>query len=48
MELDKLRDQIEAPILQETGYDLIFPIKNDEHKMRKYNSYLKLSKYFQE
>jgi len=43
-EMDRERDEIEAPILKETGYDLIFPVKDNEAQMRKYNSYLKLSK----
>ena len=47
-EMDKERDEMEAPILQQTGYDLIFPVKNDEGRMRKYGSYLKLSKELQD
>ena len=33
-EIDKLRDAIEKPLLETTGYELIFPIKDDESKMR--------------
>ena len=43
-EMDQERDEMEGPILKETGYDLIFPVKDNEAQMRKYNSYLKLSK----
>lgn len=35
---------MEGPILAESGYDIIFPVKNDVLKMHKYNEFLKHSK----
>jgi hypothetical protein len=35
-ELDKKRDEDERPILEKTGYDCIFPVKDDEDLMCTY------------
>jgi hypothetical protein len=47
-ELDKKRDEDEAPILEKSGYKLIFPIKDNEEMARKYNSFLRLAKELQD
>ena len=43
-EIDKLRDAIEKPLLDGIGYDLIFPVKDDESKMRQYTQYLRAAR----
>jgi hypothetical protein len=46
--LDKKRDEDERPILAKSGYECIFPIKNNETEMRRYNGLLKLAKEVQD
>ena len=42
-QIDAVRDEAEEPILQNIGYDKIFPVEQ-KSKMKKYNAFLKLTR----
>lgn len=42
--IDEERDRAEEPILEGSGYERIFPITNDDAKMQRYKSFLKLAR----
>ena len=48
LEVDNKSDREDRKILRNSGFELIFPFKEDEHRIHQYNLFLSKSREIQE